>query len=87
MPIAAICIDGGTQSRVKIDEDTVAEYMHDMEAGDEFPPVIVFRDYRSGKYFLADGFHRYHANERLKRDDITAIVYKGDHIKATNGTL
>lgn len=53
-----IRIDGGTQSREKIDESVVAEYAEAMKAGVQFPPVIVFFD--GVDRWLADGFHRYH---------------------------
>ncbi len=53
-----IRIDGGTQSREKIDEAVVAEYAEAFKAGVQFPPVIVFFD--GVDRWLADGFHRYH---------------------------
>lgn len=52
-----IRIDGGTQSREKIDESVVAEYAEAFKAGVQFPPVIVFFD--GVDRWLADGFHRY----------------------------
>lgn len=52
-----IRIDGGTQSREKLNEDTVAEYAEAYKAGVKFPPVIVFFD--GTDHWLADGFHRY----------------------------
>jgi len=55
-----IRIDGGTQSRAKIDNETVKEYAAAIKAGASFPPVVVFYD--SCDYWLADGFHRYHAH-------------------------
>jgi len=54
-----IRIDGGTQSRAKIDNKTVKEYAEAMKNGDKFPPVIVFYDEHD--YWLADGFQRYEA--------------------------
>lgn len=56
---AAIRIDGGTQARVELDLDTVAEYKAALEAGATFPPVVVFFDGTDN--WLADGFHRYFA--------------------------
>lgn len=52
-----IRIDGGTQSREKLNEETVAEYAEAYAAGAKFPPVIVFFD--GTHRWLADGFHRY----------------------------
>ena len=44
VPIESIRIDGGTQSRVRIDPETVADYADAMQGGAEFPPVIVYYD-------------------------------------------
>lgn len=55
----AIRIDGGTQARVELDLETVAAYKEAIEAGAEFPPVVLFFDGTDN--WLADGFHRYHA--------------------------
>lgn len=57
-----IRIDGGTQPREELDEETVAAYAEAKLAGDKFPPLTVFFD---GKYhWLADGFHRYWAHRK-----------------------
>ena len=37
--IGSIRIDGGTQSRVELNQETVAEYAQAFTAGAEFPPV------------------------------------------------
>ena len=73
--INAICIDGGTQPRDKIDEATVTEYTQALEHGSEFPPVVVFFD--DVTYWLADGFHRVAAHRRAGRTDIRASVRQG----------
>jgi hypothetical protein len=52
-----IRIDGGTQSRVELNQETVAEYCEAYKAGANMPPVIVFYD--GTDRWLADGFHRY----------------------------
>lgn len=56
----ALRLDGGTQPRAAIDQDTVDSYAADMRVGHRFPPVQVYLD-RDGVYWLADGFHRVHA--------------------------
>lgn len=71
----AIRIDGGTQSRVEIDNATVAEYGEALTAGAEFPPVIVFND--GADHWLADGFHRYHGHRAAGRVSIGADVRQG----------
>ena len=70
-----IRIDGGTQSRVKIDENVVAQYADEMLNGDQFPPVVLFHD--GVDYWLADGFHRYFANKRINSPGISAEVKDG----------
>ena len=57
--IKRIRIDGGTQSRIEIDNAVVAEYAARMRDGEMFPPMVVFHD--GADYWLADGFHRWHA--------------------------
>ena len=57
--IKIIRIDGGTQSRVEIDSAIVAEYADAIRANAVFPPMVVFHD--GADYWLADGFHRWHA--------------------------
>jgi FtsZ-binding cell division protein ZapB len=73
--IELISIDKGTQSRVAISQETVDDYSRQMEDGAKFPPVIVFHD--GVEYYLADGFHRYFANRKLKNDSIDVDIVKG----------
>jgi DNA-binding transcriptional regulator GbsR (MarR family) len=68
LSLEKIRLDGGTQSRVKIDDNLVAEYAEMMQAGVEFPPVVVFYD--GTDYWLSDGFHRYLARKRIKAPGI-----------------
>ena len=70
-----IRIDGGTQPRIAIDEKTVADYAELLAAGTEFPPAVAFFD--GATYWLADGFHRYFANKRIKCDYLQAEIHKG----------
>lgn len=59
LPLTSIRTDGGTQSRVKIDAEAVADYAAAYKAKTPMPPLTVYHD---GKvYWLADGFHRFHA--------------------------
>jgi len=71
---------GGTQTRVAISEDVVAEYAEAMTGGDEFPPVIVYHD--GTTHYLADGFHRVMAAARIKLKEIDADVRKGTRTDA-----
>ncbi len=70
-----IRIDGGTQPRVAIDEQVVAEYADLYSNGVNLPPVTVFFD--GTAYWLADGFHRYWANKRIDCEYIFADVRQG----------
>jgi len=75
MKIKDIRIDGGTQSRVELNNEVVAEYAAAIAAGDQFPPVTVFFDGK--EYWLADGFHRYHAHRHAGAMEIDADVRNG----------
>ncbi len=73
--ILSIRIDGDTQSRVAIDNDVVAEYAEAIKADAKFPPVTVFFD--GTDYWLADGFHRFHAHRTAEKTSIEAEVRTG----------
>lgn len=71
----AVRIDGGTQCRAELDDAAVADYAAAIRAGADFPSVVVFFD---GKhYWLADGFHRYHAHRHAGAIEINADVRNG----------
>lgn len=70
-----IDITGGTQPRAAIDYQVVSDYAAAMAAGDIFPPVIVIFD--GVTYWLADGFHRYHAARASGATEITVDVRTG----------
>jgi hypothetical protein len=70
-----IRIDGGTQPRVEIDQAVVDDYAALYEGGTHLPPVIVFYD--GATFWLADGFHRFWATQKARRDAILAEVHQG----------
>lgn len=72
LTLAEIRLDGGTQPRVAINEDVVADYA---AAVHELPPVVVFFD--GVAYWLADGFHRFHAHRRAGEHTLEALVHQG----------
>lgn len=80
LEVAKIKLDGGTQTRVGITEEIVASYAERMEEGDKFPPVVVYFD--GTYYYLADGFHRVLAAQRLRFRDIEAAIHKGTRLDA-----
>jgi hypothetical protein len=74
--LASIRIDGGTQPRTAISEETVANYAEHMRGlAAQFPPIVVFFD--GVDHWLADGFHRYHAGQQIGRKKLAAIVHEG----------
>lgn len=75
LKLSQIRIDGGTQPRVEISQEVVSDYADQLRSGEEFPPVTVFFD--GVAYWLADGFHRYHAHRSAGRDAISADVQDG----------
>lgn len=75
LELAAIRTDGGTQTRAAVNPETVSDYAEAMEAGDQFPPLTVFHD--GAAYWLADGFHRYHAALKLQAPQVEADVKQG----------
>lgn len=75
LKIAQIRTDGGTQPRAQINEAIVAEYADALTEGAKLPEVVVFHD--GADYWLADGFHRFHANRKIGALDIDADVHQG----------
>jgi hypothetical protein len=75
-----IRIDGGTQARLQLNQDVVAEYAEKMREGEVFPPVTVFFD--GSEYWLADGFHRYFATKANAKTSIDCDVENGTQQEA-----
>ena len=75
MNLAALVLDVRLQSRVEISEDAVTEYANDITNGDIFPPVLVYFD--GIHFYLADGYHRYHAHKRAGKVSIACEVVNG----------
>lgn len=75
LELELIRIDGGTQTRVELDQDTVDAYAESYLAGAEFPPVTVFFDGKDR--WLADGFHRYFAAKKAGKAAIFEHIVPG----------
>lgn len=75
----------GLQTRVALDERTVADYADAMREGAEFQPVMVFEE--SGIMWLADGFHRVEAATRAGQAYIEATVTSGKFVDALKYAL
>ena len=73
--LSKIRIDGGTQTREKLNQATVKEYIEAINAGATFPPVTLFFD--GSNYWLADGFHRYFATKKAGKKQIHEDITPG----------
>ena len=56
LTLTDVLLDESLQVRQRLDDDTVERYR---EVLDDLPPVLVYDI--TGKLFLTDGFHRFHA--------------------------
>src|SRR3954471_21289733 len=81
LPLAAICLDDACQPRVVADLNLAGEYAEAMLGEAQFPPVVVFGDGDAG-YWLADGYHRWHAAEIAGLQTISADVRPGGRREA-----
>lgn len=68
--------DDSAQPRAMLNTDHIKDLSDALEDGGDLTPVDVFYDGFS--YWLADGFHRYSAYHRAKRDEIPVTVHQGD---------
>lgn len=78
LALGQIRINGGTQSRERLNQAVVLEYADAMALGERFDPVVCFYDGET--YWLADGFHRYAACGVAfgAKAEISAEVRQGD---------
>lgn len=76
LPISAITVDPGLQTRASMDPETVAEYAEALSAGIRLPPVEVYRD-DDDALLLADGFHRLAAAERAGLTKVDTVTHEG----------
>ncbi len=78
IPLSKIDTEQSVKIRT-INAETVERYAEHIEAkGPPLPPVVVFGPDSRGMYFLSEGWHRYEAHRRAKRDGIMATVREGD---------
>lgn len=80
MNISAIVIDPAIQPREQMDEATILEYAGDMQAGEEFPPIVAFGT--PERAWLADGFHRIEAAKRSGHTVIAVDLREGGRREA-----
>jgi hypothetical protein len=79
--LAAIQLDTDCQPRAVTDLNLAGEYAEAMLLGAQFPPVVVFGDDDAG-YWLADGYHRWHAAEIAGLGTIACEVRPGGRREA-----
>lgn len=75
LDLALIRIDGGTQIRAELNQETVDSYAEAYLAGAVFPPVTVFFDGKDR--WLADGFHRFFAAKKAGKTTILESITPG----------
>lgn len=75
LEIDKIKVDGGTQMRAKLCEETVEEYTRLFKANVKLPPVDVFFD--GTEHWLADGFQRVTGAYDAGHKTIAAVIHKG----------
>lgn len=75
LALSNIRTDGGTQPRASLDLMYVADLAQSIENGASIPPITVFYD--GTDYWLADGFHRYHASQQLNQTNIHVDIKQG----------
>lgn len=75
LEIEKIRTDGETQPRDAIDLETVAEYAEALQRGEKFPAVDVMHDGK--EYWLARGFHRWHAHRKAGIEKIACVIMRG----------
>jgi hypothetical protein len=75
IPLNAVRINGGTQSRVELNQSTIGEYAELIRAAVDLPPVVTFFD--GATFWLADGFHRFNAHRDAGAMEINAEIRTG----------
>lgn len=75
IPIESVRINGGTQSRVELNQSTISEYAESIRLAVDLPPVVVFFD--GATFWLADGFHRFHAHREAGAMEIAGDIHTG----------
>ena len=99
LDLESLRLDGGTQPRERLDDETLEEYVTRMQAGEDaqrrtrvldpdgqpWPSLVVFQD--GDTYWLADGFHRAEAAQRAGITQFQARVHRGTQRDAIKHSL
>ena len=73
--LSKIRIDGGTQPRAELNQETVADYAEAYKSGAILPAVTLFFD--GAEYWLADGFHRFFGAKSAGKKSIAEDITPG----------
>lgn len=65
----------GTQSRKQLDSKTVSDLRQDIRDSNPIDPIVLFYD--DDDYWIGDGYHRFEAHVKQKREIIQADVRRG----------
>lgn len=85
LSLETVRLDGGTQCRAELSQDYIAGMAEAWSDGAKIPAVVVFHD--GSAYWLADGFHRYHAAQKCDFRDIEAEIHSGTRTDAVRYAL
>lgn len=85
LELQSIRLDGGTQCRAKLDDEYIAALSAAWLDGAKIPAVTVYHD--GSNYWLADGFHRYHAAQKCEFRDLLCDVVSGTRLDAIKHAL
>lgn len=87
--LSKIDIQKSVQVRVAIHGETVERYAEHLQKSGAvpLPPIVVFGPDSRGMYFLSEGWHRYEAHKKAKRDGILATVKEGGWKEALENAL
>jgi hypothetical protein len=75
LELGKIRLDGGTQARMEMNQEAIEDYTEVLKHGGKLPDITVFFD--AANYWLADGFHRYHAHEHAGLVTISCDIKEG----------
>jgi hypothetical protein len=76
-----IKINNEINSRKHPNEEYIEELVEAIQGGAKIPPLVVFRKYKNN--YLVDGFHRYEAYRKVRKDKIKVEIHDGGKRKAT----
>jgi hypothetical protein len=76
VPLRLLRLDGDTQPRVDLPRAAIDRYVAAIRRGDVLPEAVAYLD-PEGRYWLADGFLRYHALAEAGRDRMLCEVRRG----------